>query len=88
MNIVSQVETDENKNIISDEQQSPLISTLEKREEVEKVIIEPTILIPSSETIIPITIDVDSKPVEESIESKIVCQLSIIVFSNIFISLY
>jgi hypothetical protein len=76
MNLVSQVETDENKNIISDEQQSPLISTLEKRDEVEKVIVEPTILI-SSETIIPITIDVDSEPVEEPIELKIVCQLSI-----------
>jgi len=83
MNIVSQIETDENKNIISDEQQSPLISTLEKREEVEKTNIEPTVVI-SSETIIPITIDIDSKPIEEPNDSKIVCQLSLnVFFSNI-----
>jgi hypothetical protein len=72
MNIVMPVEIDENKNFVSDQQQSPIISTLEKREEVEEVHIEPTIL-QSSETIIQITIDVDSKPTEESIESKIVC---------------
>jgi len=78
MNIVSQIDIDGNKNIIADEQQSPLISTLEKREELEKAIIEPTVLI-SSETIIPITIDVDLKPAEEPIELKIVCQLLILV---------
>ncbi len=87
MNIVSQIEIDENKTVISDEQQSPLISTLEKREEVEKTNIEPTILI-SSETIIPITIDIDSKPIEESNDSNKVCQLLLnVFFSNIFISL-
>lgn len=87
MNIVSQVDTDENKNIVSDEQQSPLISTFEKREEVEKANIESTVLIPSaSETIIPITIDVDSKPTQEPIELKTVYSF----FSTIFlkISLY
>jgi hypothetical protein len=72
MNIVTPVEIDENKNVVSDQQQSPIISTLEKREEVEKVNIEPMI-VPSPETITPITIDVDSKPAEESNESKIVC---------------
>jgi hypothetical protein len=74
MNIIPQVEADEIRNLISDKQQSPLISTLEKREDVENVSIEPTI-ITSSEISIPITIDIDSKPVEQSIEVKIVCQL-------------
>ncbi|CAF4104050.1 unnamed protein product [Rotaria sp. Silwood2] len=44
MNIVSEVDTDDNKIITSDEQQSPLISTFEKREEPEQTIIEPNIL--------------------------------------------
>jgi hypothetical protein len=71
MNTVSQNDMDANKDVIS-EQQSPLISTLEKRDEVEKATtIEPTILT-SSEIIIPITIDVDSKPTEQPIETKIV----------------
>jgi hypothetical protein len=75
MNTITQVDIDGKKDVISEEQQSPLISTLEQREEVEKAIsIEPTIL-PSSEIVIPITIDVDSKPVEQLVETKVVCQL-------------
>ena len=73
MNILSQVDIDEYKNFISDEQQSPLISTLENREEIDKVLIERSSIFTSTETIIPITIDVDSKPSEELIISKIVC---------------
>lgn len=72
MNIVTMVEIEEKEIVISDEQQSPIISTLEKREEVDKQIIEPTI-VPSTENIIPITIEIDPKPVENSVELKIVC---------------
>ena len=86
MNIVSQIDIDENKNIVFDEQQSPLISTLEQREELEKAVIEPIILT-SSQTITPITINVDSKPAEEPIELEIVCQLLTLVSFNILITL-
>ena len=76
MNLLTPVENDEKKNDVSDQQQSPIISTLEQREEVEKVITELLILplTPPSptETIIPITIEIDSNPTEESNESKIV----------------
>jgi hypothetical protein len=72
MHILSQVDIDERKDFISDEQQSPLISTLEKRDEIDKALIEPSWLA-SVQTMIPITIDIDSKPGEESIISKIVC---------------
>ena len=82
MNIITPVETDENKNLISDEQQSPIISTLEKREELAKENNEPTILL-STETIVPITINVDSKPVEELTESKIVCSSSFATTSTV-----
>ncbi|CAF0961402.1 unnamed protein product [Adineta ricciae] len=70
MNVIPQTDMDERKDIISDEQQSPLISTLEKREESEPaVVVEPTI-ITSSQIIIPITVDVDFKPTEESNDTK------------------
>jgi hypothetical protein len=72
MHILSQVDIDERKDFISDEQQSPLISTFEKRDEIDKALIEPSWLA-SVQTMIPITIDIDSKPGEESIISKIVC---------------
>ncbi|CAF4659241.1 unnamed protein product, partial [Rotaria sp. Silwood2] len=71
MNIVSEVDTDDNKIITSDEQQSPLISTFEKREEPEQTIIEPNILT-SSELVIPITIDINSTITEELNEAKII----------------
>ncbi|CAF0900909.1 unnamed protein product [Adineta ricciae] len=72
MNVILKTDMDERKDIISDEQQSPLISTLEKREESElAVVVEPTI-ITSSQIIIPITVDVDSKPIEESNDTKII----------------
>ena len=75
MTVVTAVEIDENKDLISNQQQSPIISTLEKREEVEKVDSE-QITVPSTETetetVIPITIEVDLKPVKESNEEKTV----------------
>ncbi|CAF4779999.1 unnamed protein product, partial [Rotaria sp. Silwood1] len=71
MNVVSHADIDENKTIISDEQQSPLISTLEIREESVKTTIEPNILT-SSEILIPITIDIDSIITEELNEAKII----------------
>lgn len=72
MNIVLPTDTNENKTIITDEQQSPLISTFEKREEVNQTNIEPNI-ITSSETIIPITIEIDTTINDELNEAKIVC---------------
>lgn len=77
MNILTSVEIEEKINLISDEQQSPVISTLEKREEADNQNIEPTIS-PVTETIIPITIEIDPKPVENPIELKIVCSSLIV----------
>ncbi|CAF0812164.1 unnamed protein product [Adineta steineri] len=71
MMTVSQNDIDANKNIISDGQQSPLISTLEKREELENTSIDSIILI-SSEIINRITIDIDSTPNDNKVEMKIV----------------
>ncbi|CAF0860150.1 unnamed protein product [Rotaria sordida] len=71
MNIISQVDIDENKSIISDEHQSPLISTFEKREDLDQTNIESNILT-SSETIIPITIDINSITSEELNQAKII----------------
>lgn len=92
MNILPEIENGENKEPILDEQQAPIISTLEQRKEeeeeeeqqeqqVDKQIIEAPIL-PLVEAIIPISIDIDSKSVEDSIESKIVCLLFLSVQSN------
>jgi len=73
MNLLSTTETGGNKESISDEQQAPIISTLEqrKKEQVEKEIVEESVL-SAIEAIIPISIDIDSKSPEESIESKVV----------------
>lgn len=74
MNIITVMEIEENKDRVSDEQQSPIISTLEKREEVAYQNIDSisSLLI---ETIIPITIDVDPKPVNNTTDTKIVCSI-------------
>ncbi|UJR28051.1 hypothetical protein I4U23_009307 [Adineta vaga] len=68
MNTVSLTDTGENKTMVSDEQQSPLISTLEQREESEASVVIESTNVTSSQIIIPITIDVDSKPTHESNE--------------------
>jgi hypothetical protein len=72
MFVAPAVGIDGNNSLVSDEQQAPIISTLEKREDVEKENIH-SIILPTLETIVPITIDIDPKPIEASIESKIVC---------------
>lgn len=69
MSLLTAIEIEENKDLISDVQQSPIISTLEKREEVEYQNIEPI----SLSSIIPIIIDVDPKPVENPTGTKLVC---------------
>ncbi|CAM4762561.1 unnamed protein product [Rotaria magnacalcarata] len=61
----------ETRTSITEEQQSPLISTFENREPVEQITNEPNTMMPS-EIIIPITIDINSAIDEELNEAKIV----------------
>ena len=86
MNIVTTVGIEENKDRVSDGQQSPIISTLEKREEVDHQNIEP-ISLSLIETIIPITIDVDPKTVANTTDTKIVCSILFLPYLRSFISI-
>ncbi|CAF3376512.1 unnamed protein product [Rotaria socialis] len=61
----------ETRTSITEEQQSPLISTFENREPAEQITNEPNTMMPS-EIIIPITIDINSAIDEELNEAKIV----------------
>lgn len=71
MHMIPQMETEDTKERISDGQQSPLISTLEQREDEQKTSMQST-LFTSVDSIIPITIDINSKPSEEVIITKVV----------------
>jgi hypothetical protein len=75
MNIVAHTGYDDEKEIISEEQQSPLISTLEQREDDEQIFVEPVKLL-LSEVIIPMSIDVDSKPIDMNMITALVCFLT------------
>lgn len=74
MNSVPPLELHDIQEIITEEHQSPIISTVEQREEEQQQQIdtEPIVLVPA-ETIIPITIQIDSKLVEEVPIEKLVC---------------
>lgn len=75
MNSVPPLELHDIHEIITEEHQSPIISTVEQREDEQQQVQldpEPIVLVPA-ETIIPITIQVDSKLVEEVPIEKLVC---------------
>lgn len=73
MNVISPVDTDEVQTILPDEHQSPLISTLEKREEVEETNIETIIPITTTDTNTESIDELKSStvPIEESIKPTV-----------------
>ena len=78
MNIVTYIDLQTEDKILQDPQQSPLISTLEKRQdEIEKT--NEPVVVTSLDAIIPITIEVNSNLVEVALTTKLVCYRVILV---------